>query len=620
MKKRISFVALLALLLGSVGAAAMPLSAESVTDGFYHGKMTVTPLWGATSDDGKYTNHRIPGVVVTKKDTVIVYCEARTRDTSHSLKDAGDWALMDIYIQRSEDGGKTFGDPIYMDKGDDLRACVNNPVMIVGNDNTLHMLYCKNYSLYGGGLWYRRSTDDGLTWSEPRNVYSSASAKVKFDCFAFGPTHGICTRDGVLMSPVWLVLEGTGSEGNKTDHGPALGYVFYSKDNGETWQLSDRTAQTGGEMCIAELSDGSIYLNARATGYRKVTVSPNGINGWQTTYADEQLPDPSCCGGMVTVDLPGLPYAHLFVNCASPEKEDRTKVKLRVSFDDCVTWEKSVMLSEYEGGYCDVAVDSKGKIYVLYEVSYGLRMRMVTLSFVDEFLSDATPQRLANVNEFSFADGAESPFVSKLNHLDGSTVDEALRLTANQSKKHSVTFDFTSVTQNLNLTKKSAAVIRMRLNTQAGGDMVLGVYTVSGRVRGSAQEDYGRFNVAADGEWHDVVVNFEDFGAAGMLKSLQLEMFSDTLRGAVGDTMDVASIRFFDTAADAYAAVGQTDPNNPATQEPPTDTLPDSTDSQPPVTEEEGCGSAVEGVLPLLASATASALLLKRRKKANKKW
>ena len=139
MKKIVSCVALLALLLSCVSAAILTSAADSVTDGYYHGKQAVTPLWGASSDNGKYPNHRIPGIVVTKKDTVIVYCEARTGDTSHSLKKHGDWCLMDIYIQRSEDGGQTFGDPIYIDRGDDLRACVNNPVMIVGNDNTLHI-------------------------------------------------------------------------------------------------------------------------------------------------------------------------------------------------------------------------------------------------------------------------------------------------------------------------------------------------------------------------------------------------------------------------------------------------------------------------------------------------
>ena len=47
---------------------------------------------------------------------------------------------MDVYIQRSTDGGKTFGDPIYIAYGTPEYATINNPVIIVGNDNTLHFL------------------------------------------------------------------------------------------------------------------------------------------------------------------------------------------------------------------------------------------------------------------------------------------------------------------------------------------------------------------------------------------------------------------------------------------------------------------------------------------------
>ena len=59
-------------------------------------------LWSA---DEKYTNHRIPGMIVTEKGTLLAYCEARTA--------ANDWALMDIMLQRSEDEGESFGEPIW---------------------------------------------------------------------------------------------------------------------------------------------------------------------------------------------------------------------------------------------------------------------------------------------------------------------------------------------------------------------------------------------------------------------------------------------------------------------------------------------------------------------------
>ena len=383
MKKRIRRRACAAVLfctvLLGVLAAALSVSAQATADdGFYHGELDIKDVWTGNSWDGKYRSHRIPGIVVTKQDTVIIYCEARTGNNEYSLKSGDDWCLMDIFIQRSTDGGETFGDPIYIAQGNSTYATMNNPVMIVGNDNTLHMLYCKNYSIRGGGIWYRRSTDDGLTWSEEREL-SEFAESVPHDCFAFGPTHGISTRDGVLRAPVWLVPEGEGREGD-TSHGPSKAYVFYSEDNGETWALSEAASGNSNETDIAQLSDGSIILNSRNTP-RKITTSPNGIDGWTASYNDEQLPDPGCCGGLVAVDIDGLPYAHLFSNCAS--LTDRDHVTVKCSFDDCVTYEKSLMISEYAGGYSDIAVDSRGCVYVLYEIAYGNRMRLARFSFVD---------------------------------------------------------------------------------------------------------------------------------------------------------------------------------------------------------------------------------------------
>ena len=211
MKKRIRRRACAAVLfctvLLGVLAAALSVSAQATADdAYYHGELDIKDVWTGNSWDGKYRSHRIPGIVVTKQDTVIIYCEARTGNNEYSLKSGDDWCLMDIFIQRSTDGGETFGDPIYIAQGNSTYATMNNPVMIVGDDNTLHMLYCKNYSIRGGGIWYRRSTDDGLTWSEEREL-SEFAESVPHDCFAFGPTHGICTREGVLMAPVWLVPE-----------------------------------------------------------------------------------------------------------------------------------------------------------------------------------------------------------------------------------------------------------------------------------------------------------------------------------------------------------------------------------------------------------------------------
>ena len=107
-----------------------------------------------------YVQYRIPGMVVTKKGTLLLYNEARTQGS--------DWAKMDIILTRSTDGGKTFSDATILVQSDDTHKTVNNPIMVCDNDNKIHFFYCEDYSINGGRVLHSVSLDDGLTFSKPK--------------------------------------------------------------------------------------------------------------------------------------------------------------------------------------------------------------------------------------------------------------------------------------------------------------------------------------------------------------------------------------------------------------------------------------------------------------------
>ncbi len=326
--------------------------------------------------DSKYSNYRIPGIVITGRGTVITYYEAR--------RTASDWALMDILLYRSEDGGKTFGDPIVMAQGTSDYPTVNNPVCIVGGDGILHFLYCRNYSVGGGDVFYRRSDDDGLTWSEPENIMASTGPELH-NVFACGPGHGISPRDGMLLTPIWMVLKSAGEE--PMSHHPGTVSTLYSTDNGETWQLGELILAT--EVCrdpnetqAAVLSDGRIYLNVRLSGvgYRAYTTSETGFDGWTTLQTDPALPDPTCFGSTASAVVGGQ-HILAVVNCAHPAK--RENLTCRLSFDDGKTWAKSLVVEPGDAGYADIALTENGTVYVLYEQSAGVRDRLAVFSVND---------------------------------------------------------------------------------------------------------------------------------------------------------------------------------------------------------------------------------------------
>jgi sialidase-1 len=173
-------------------------------------KTAVTPFFDETilfeaTVDG-YAQYRIPGIVVTGNGTVITYTEAR--------KKTSDWAIIDIYMRRSMDGGNTWQDRVMLVEGVTTGSTINNPVMIAEKTSgTVHFLYCKEYNQ----AFYMKSTDHGTTWSSPveiTSVFDEFKSEYAWTVIATGPGHGILLGNGRLLVPVWLSLH--------TSHAPAV--------------------------------------------------------------------------------------------------------------------------------------------------------------------------------------------------------------------------------------------------------------------------------------------------------------------------------------------------------------------------------------------------------------
>ncbi len=425
MKKLVSFI--LALI---VCLTAVPLSVAASTEWTPEsGEMNIYQLVAGKNNGGrsKYTNYRIPGIVVTKEDTVIVYFEARMTSS--------DWADMDILAMRSEDGGKSFGAPIIIAEGATTGKTMNNPVMIVGNDGTLHIIYCVEYGVctkcnqgatsactHGPGVYHSMSTDDGKTWSQPTNISNDTySADVEHYVIATGPGHGIALSDGTLIVTVWLV-EPQNATGGLTGHHNGSVSTLYSKDNGKSWQIGDivpndstdgSAVKDPNETMPVETSDGGVMLNIRSGGggYRALAWSPNGYSDWTTMEYDYDLIDPTCMGSVAKYDIEGDPYTILLINCES--QSGRNNLVLKASNDDGKSWEHRMVIDPGAAGYSDIAVDSNGTIYVLYEVNAGVTCNLARLDY-DTFIKKSEQQKPKVI-----------PKNSMILHLDGESFADA---------------------------------------------------------------------------------------------------------------------------------------------------------------------------------------------------
>jgi sialidase-1 len=318
--------------------------------------------------DPRYVTFRIPGVVVTPRGVVLAYCEAR--------EGYGDWADIDVLMQRSSDAGESWEARAVLAEND--RGTVNNPVMIAENDSEkVHLLYNVDYAR----AWYRRSSDAGLHWSEPREItaaFEELRPRHAWRVIAFGPGHGLELSNGRLLVPVWI-SPGGGADG----HHPQQVATVFSDDGGDTWRAGELvTAPDGpshGEPVAVELSDGRVLVNMRnedfrlGTALRAVSTSPDGISRWTRPELDRALPDPISFGSLHRIDSRTILFAN--VHNALPIdwrvrwfgwRGRREPIGIRASYDDGVTWPVARILAPYEGGYVDLFTRN-GVAYALYE-------------------------------------------------------------------------------------------------------------------------------------------------------------------------------------------------------------------------------------------------------------
>lgn len=324
------------------------------------------------SRKGGYDTYRIPGIVATKRGTLLAYCEARKNGI-------GDWANIDILMRRSTDNGKTWSAPrVVADAG---ARTANNFVAIIDRKlNVIHFLYCIDYAR----CYYMQSRDDGLTMSKPVEityVYEQFRREYAWNVIAPGVGHAIQLKSGRLLVPSWL------STGGKA-HRPSIIATIYSDDNGKTWQRGEvavtNTAETPNpsETMAVELADGRVMLNVRNESskfLRLISFSRDGAEGWTPPRFDDELFEPVCAASIIRLSERPKHKRNrlLFSNPDSRHKEfvskgewphkSRENLSLKLSYDEGESWGVSKVLDPGIAGYSDLAIGEDGTVYCLYE-------------------------------------------------------------------------------------------------------------------------------------------------------------------------------------------------------------------------------------------------------------
>ena len=335
-----------------------------------------------TAGDDGVAAYRIPGLVTTKKGTLVATYDIR-HNSSFDLQED-----IDIGISRSSDGGRTWGPMIVaMDMGEwgglsQAENGIGDPCILVDEKTGDLLLFAAwahgipagKHAWFAAGsgfepettpqLMMSRSRDDGKTWSQPVSI--TRQVKQEDWNFSFqGPGRGITMADGTLVVPFQ-------HQEPEPDRTPAAG-IIYSKDHGTTWHVHNAAKTNTTESQVAEVEPGVLMLNMRdnrKTG-RAVYVTRDMGRTWEPHPSDGQLAEPVCMASLLAVPASRNALKQdilLFSNPADPQQ--RKNITIQMSLDGGVTWTRRILLDEGIGwGYSCLTLIDRETVGILYESS-----------------------------------------------------------------------------------------------------------------------------------------------------------------------------------------------------------------------------------------------------------
>ena len=316
-----------------------------------------------------YHSYRIPSIVKTNNNTLIAFVEGR-------MSSNADYGNINVMYKRSTDNGVTWSA-----MGQVVGASQNtwgNPTAVVDrSNNRIWMFMSWNDSAHN------QSGTNGLLpinqWGQ-RRVYASHS-----DDDGVTWTTPVNLTSTLLPSTYkWDAMgPGVGIYVGTRLIIPAIGRNIYSDDHGATWQYAMTQSGTPptSEATIIDLVDGRLMRNDRATSAsaniaQRRWVARGTIEGGFGAFApDDVLLDEPCESSIMRYT--GVPDRIVFLNSASTVT--RGKMRVRISYDGGVTWPISRRIFDYlteqqaidqgKGGYSSMVKTADYTVGALIEIN-----------------------------------------------------------------------------------------------------------------------------------------------------------------------------------------------------------------------------------------------------------
>lgn len=345
-----------------------------------------------TSGKEGHKSYRIPAIIKIPSGELLAFCEGRVHN-------AGDFGDINIVMKRSKDQGKTWSALQTVVDYESFQA--GNPAPVVDLTDPdfpagrIFLFYNtgnnhENEVRKGNGLrevWYKTSSDGGLTWSEPVNITRQTHRPNQplvnpdyhfsedWRSYANTPGHAMQFSSGKFKGRIFVAANHSAGDPKPafTDY---QAHGFYSDDHGKTFQLSESIAIPGSnEAMAAELPGSRLMMNIRNQRgdirARIIAISKDGGAHWDTTYFDKNLPDPVCQGSILSLGK----RKNILAFCNPADTIHRNHLTLRISQDEGKSWKNWLIEKSQPGqemshsAYSDLVELNRNALGIVYELN-----------------------------------------------------------------------------------------------------------------------------------------------------------------------------------------------------------------------------------------------------------